>query len=79
VLVEVKGDQDMEDCHVFAFVVFMDIEMVDLVMKEWRRVWHHQVLTGMMALQVMMQVRHGIHKEEEVVWGTHRLKMTRYL
>jgi hypothetical protein len=69
VSVEVKGDQDMGDCRVFAFVVFMDIEMVDLVMKEWWRVWHHQVLTGMMAPPVMIQVRCGIHKEEEVAWG----------
>ncbi len=28
----VKGDRDMGDCCVFAFVVFMDIKMVDLVM-----------------------------------------------
>jgi hypothetical protein len=28
-------DWDMGDCHVFAFVVFKDIKMVDLVMKEW--------------------------------------------
>jgi hypothetical protein len=59
----------MGDCCVFAFVVFMDIKMVDLVMKQWQRVWHHRGLTGMMAPPVMMQVRRGIHEEEEVAWG----------
>jgi hypothetical protein len=59
-------------------VVFMDIEMVDLVMKEWQRVWHHRVLTGMMAPPVMMQVRRHPQRGGGGVGG-HRLKTTRYL
>jgi hypothetical protein len=59
----VKGDQDMDDCCVFTFVVFMDIEMVDLVRKEWGRVWHHR-----MAFTKRRKQR-----------GGHRLKRTRYL
>jgi hypothetical protein len=59
----IKGDWNMDDCHVFTFVVFMDIKTVDLVRKEWQRVWHHCV--------AFMKRRNWC--------GGHRLKWTRYL